>query len=98
MGNTCDTMGIDKVQDEIITIKYELHSVKRMFWKKLWKWNSFIHCLNDLIIGDRVSLLSVLVISIHATYQFDIQHNKVKLLKLIESDLACKYTITWDAS
>lgn len=35
MGNTCDTMGIDKVQDEIITIKYELHPVKRMFWKKL---------------------------------------------------------------
>lgn len=35
MGNTCDTMGIDEVQDEIITIKYKLHSVKRMFWKKL---------------------------------------------------------------
>lgn len=35
MGNICDTMGTDKVQDEIITIKYEFHLVKKMFWKKL---------------------------------------------------------------
>ena len=41
MENTCDTMGTDKVQDEIITIKYELHLVKKMFWKKLGKVKSF---------------------------------------------------------
>lgn len=34
MGNVYDKMLTEKVQDEIITIKYELHSVKKMFFTR----------------------------------------------------------------